>query len=231
MLSKAAKSLVMKIKYILPLCISVLFISSVAESQIIMGRRPPRYGMRPPRSKNQQKQAPKFEPSVNLSVGYGFPNGDKNSIPEYDNAYSSGVSQTGPFTGAIDYRFSRSMSIGVLATHGMVKAPYYSYGNTTGVPDFNFKEDNWAIMLDFLHYIPATKSITTYTRIAVGFNIWTQEYTDALGSKINMAPADLPDLAYQLSLGAQIKMSKNAGFFLEAGYGKYIVNGGLTFKF
>ncbi len=224
----------MKIKYFIPLCIFFLFISTLAESQVIMMGRMPRYRMRPPRSKTQPKQKqPKFEPSVNLSLGYGFPNGDKNYLPSYYNEYNSGTMQSGPFTGAIDYRFSRNMSLGILVTHGMLKAPYYNYGSFSGIPDFNFKTDNWAFMLNMLHYIPVqgAKNIMPYTRIAVGFNVWTQNYTDASGNKISMPPADLPDLAYQLSLGAQIKMSKNAGFFLEAGYGKYILNGGLTFKF
>ena len=195
-----------------------------------MERRPPRYRMRPPRQKNRT-QLPSFQPSLDLSVGYGFPNGDKNYTPGYYNAYSGSITQTGPFTGAIDYHFQRNMSIGVLVTHGMLKAPYYVYGNSSGVPDFNFNADSWAVMLDLLHYIPGTKNVTPYTRVAVGFNIWTQNYTDATGTKISMPPADLPDFAYQLSLGAKFKLSKNSGFFLEAGYGKYIVNGGLTFKF
>jgi len=33
-------------------------------------------------------------------------------------------------------------------------------------------------------------------------------------------------IGYQVSLGARIKLSPNAGCFMEAGYGKYIINGG-----
>jgi hypothetical protein len=46
-----------------------------------------------------------------------------------------------------------------------------------------------------------------------------------------MPTLNLPDLAYQVGLGANFKLSPNAGFFIEAGYGKYILNGGLSLKF
>jgi hypothetical protein len=221
----------MKIKYIIPLLISFMFISSVSESQVIMmGRRPPRYHMRHPRQRYQEN-LPKFEPSVNLSLGYGFPNGDKAYVPDYYNEYNSNITQMGPFTGSLDYRFSRNMSIGVLVTHGTVKAPYYSYGSLLNTPDFNVKLDNWAYMLNLVRYHPVTKNVTVYTRVAIGINSWKQDFTDAGGNKINMAPANLPDLAYQAGLGAQFKMSKNAVFFVEGGYGKYILNAGLSFKF
>jgi len=42
---------------------------------------------------------------------------------------------------------------------------------------------------------------------------------------------DLPALAYQVSFGAKFHLSKEAGLFLEAGYGKYILNGGLALSF
>jgi hypothetical protein len=221
----------MKFKHFFPVCIFVLFLSTTAESQVIVMGRPPRYRMRPPRQKSRAQQLPKFQPSVDISAGYGFPNGDKDYIPTYYNAYNGSVSQTGPFAGSIDYHFQRNMSIGVLVTHGMLKAPYYAYGNTSGVPDFNFNASSWAVMLDILHYIGATKNVTPYTRVALGFNIWDQNYTDAAGDKVSMPSADLPDFAYQLSLGAKFRLSKNSSLFLEAGYGKYIVNGGLSFKF
>jgi hypothetical protein len=219
----------MKMKHFFPLFIAVLFVANVAESQVIMMQpRPPRYRARPPRRNTEN--LPRFQPSLNVSLGYGFPNVDKVDLPAYLDEYNSGTTQTGPFTGSVDYRFSRLMSIGVLVTHGMLNAPYYPYSGTTGTPDFNFKVSNWAFMIDLMHYMQATNNITLYSRVALGVNTWTQNYIDPSGNKMNVPPASLPDLAYQVGLGAQFKMTKNSGFFLEAGYGKYILNGGLTFK-
>jgi opacity protein-like surface antigen len=189
------------------------------------------YGRRPHYPRNRRAQnLPPFQPTVNLSFGYGFPNLDKNELPEFYNLYKgTTTSQTGPITGAVDYRFSRNMSVGVLVTRGKVTAPYYDYNNPSN-PEFAGSLDNWSVMLNFMRYIPAGEKVTPYLRTAIGINSWQQSYTDAQGNKINM-DGTTSELAYQVGLGADFYLSENAGIFLEGGYGKYILHGGLTFKF
>lgn len=189
------------------------------------------YGQTYPRKQQQRRNQnlPKFEPSVILSFGYGFPNVDKNYLSVFYNYYKGNISQTGPFTGAIDYRFSRSMSIGAMVTHGTVSVPYYNYN--TNAKSFTGNLDNWSVMLNFVNYIPVnTTAVTPYVRAAIGINTWKEDYADASGNKVT-TPDPLPDLAYQVGIGAKFNMSKNAGLFLEAGYGKYILHGGIAFKF
>ncbi|HSC40466.1 MAG TPA: hypothetical protein VLD19_21435, partial [Chitinophagaceae bacterium] len=134
------------------------------------------------------------------------------------------------FIGSIDYQFNRRMSIGVLVTHGTVSAPYYDYNNGSNTPDFTGKLNNTSVMLDLVRYIPAGPVVTPYLRTAIGVNIWQQNYTSGSGQQVTDG-VDLPALAYQLSFGAKFHLSKQAGLFVEAGYGKYILNGGLAFSF
>src|SRR4051812_49124153 len=68
-------------------------------------RRPP-----PPPAQNYPKRPP-FEPTLNFSIGYGFPNLDKDQLAGFIDAYKGTVTQKGPITGAVDYQFSRNMSI------------------------------------------------------------------------------------------------------------------------
>jgi hypothetical protein len=81
-------------------------------------------GHRPhPQHYPHRQKRPAFKPTVNLSLGYGFPNLDKNYLPDefYGavNAYKGNQSsQTGPFTGALDFQFSRYNSIGIMGTYG-----------------------------------------------------------------------------------------------------------------
>ena len=46
-----------------------------------------------------------------------------------------------------------------------------------------------------------------------------------------MGGNNISDFAYQASIGTRFNMSPNAGFFIEAGYGKYIISGGLKMSF
>ena len=185
-----------------------------------------------PAQYQQRPQLPPFQPSVNISFGYSYPNLDYTHFANFYNMYKGNVSnQTGPFTGAIDYQFSRYMSIGVLGTYGKVTQPYYAMDNTTGIPDLTGNYENWSLMLNVVSYFPThTRAVSPYLRTAVGVNHWIQDYTDVTGAKTIGIP-EPSTLAYQASLGAKFNLSPRAGIFMEAGYGKYIVNGGLALKF
>lgn len=221
----------MKSKNFLLFCIAVLSFSGVAQSQVFVSPRYRYYRVRPQRPLRQPHPIiPHFDPVVELSLGYGFPNIDKNYLPDYYQAYYNNSSMAGPFTGSINYRFSRFSSVGILVTHGTVQAPYYLFGSGTASPDFTVKLNNWAFMLNMVNYLSGSKNVSPYTRVAIGVNSWQQDFTDALGNKLSMQQIHLPDFAYQLGLGVNFKLSKNTGLFIEGGYGKYIVEGGLTFK-
>jgi len=207
--------------------VTVLLIlaGTAAEAQYGYGRFGPR-----PRRYRQQPPEEYYKPTLQVQLGYGFPNLDKYEFPDFYHADRGNATQTGPFMGAIDYQFNRRMSIGVLVTHGTVKAPYYDYSNSSNTPDFTGRLNNTSVMLDLVRYIPAGPAITPYFRTAIGVNIWQQDYKDASGSEV-ADNVDLPALAYQVSFGAKFHLSKEAGLFLEAGYGKYILNGGLALSF
>ena len=217
-------------KLIFPILVLALLISTLTDAQVIMRKRAGgRIGPKPRQRISQN--LPKFKPTVNISIGYGFPNLDKTYLPDYYDAYKGDISQTGPVIGSLDYQFSRRMSIGVIITHGSVSAPYYGYYSSSSLPVFTTKFDNWSFMLNMVRYIPVSYKITPYIRTAIGVNSWKQEYTDAEDNKVLVEHVDLPDLAYQVGLGAKFNLSKNAALFVEAGYGKYILNGGLSLKF
>jgi hypothetical protein len=220
------------------LIVLVLFVFSsfAAESQsvIVMPRRgytyhPRGHNQKPPQSQKKQT-LPKFTPSLNIYLGYGFPNLDKYQLASgINNAYVGNITQNGPFAGSIDYRFSRNMGIGVLVTNGQVNAPYYNY--YSGKKDYNASLDNWSVMLNLMNYIPVNSTkVTPYFRTAIGVNIWNQNYTDASDNKLNSIYTPT-DLAYQISLGSSVNITKSFGFFGEVGYGKYILLGGLCLKF
>ena len=198
----------------------------------------PRVVIRPGRAQFHRQPAriskPKtepFQPTVNLTFGYGFPSTDQYALASFSNTYKGNIRQTGPFTGTLDFQFSPNMSIGVMGTYSKLSAKYYDNSATNLAPPSVYANlESSSVMLNFVNYIPAGLYVTPYFRTAAGINIWKQDYTDANGYKMN--DVEKPSaFAYQGSFGARFKLSKQAGIFLEAGYGKYIVNGGLSLKF
>ncbi len=220
-------------KQIIVFATLLIFISVAADAQFYGGgvyiekgyRRPP------PRSQHRPK-VPPFKPTVNLSFGYGFPNLDKNYLAQFYNAYQGSPSQqTGPAFASLDYQFSRYTSIGIMGSYGKVSVPYFDYNSNEGIPSFTGRLESWSFMLNMISYMPTTnKAISPYIRTAIGINSWTQDYSYPDGSKAAVV-SNPTDFAYQFSLGARFNFSPNAGFFIEAGYGKYIGSAGLTFRF
>ncbi len=226
------------------LAVLFILISAVTEAQFYGGggfyiqrgyRQPyPRpYRQRYPRQRQQQT----YHPTVNLSFGYGYPNLDKNYFPEQFNgavnAYKrTNYNQTGPITGALDFQFSRYNSIGVIGTYGKVSVPYYDFNSNGETTLFNGNVKSWSVMLNMMTYFPTYESaVSPYIRTAIGINTRNENYTYPDGSKAVIGGDNLTDLAYQVSIGARFNFSPNAGFFIEAGYGRYIASGGLTFRF
>lgn len=229
-------------KQITFLSILLILMCSVAGAQFYGGgvyiqrgyRRPPP----PPRPQQHypRKKAPSFKPTVNLSLGYGFPNLDKNYFPDefYGgvNAYKgSQFSQTGPFNAALDFQFSRYASIGVMGTYGKTSVPYYDYSSEFSGPAFTGNIESWSVMMNMMTYFPSYQTVSPYIRTAIGLVNRNENYSYPDGSKVVADLKDVTDLAYQVSIGTRFNLFQNAGFFIEAGYGRYIVNGGLTFKF
>jgi Outer membrane protein beta-barrel domain len=221
----------MKKKYWLLLLITGLFMTNTYSQVFIGGRIGGGFGYGGGyrggyghRRSQPRKTYSTFKPEVYVSLGYGFPNVDAYQFSNdyYDGLYKGNVSQTGPFTGSIDYRYNRNNSIGIMATYGKVGVPYNDiYNSYQGTINM----ETWSVLLNFMQYAPLSNSATLYFREAIGANINNVSY---VGSLSNYEP---DAFAYQLGIGAKFKLTDNVSFFTEAGYGKYILHGGLSFAF
>jgi len=210
--------------------LSVVLLAGAAKTNAQYGTRvyvSPGYA-RPYHQPHRRQQNSNFRPSLTINLGYGFPNLDKNYLGAFTNANIGNYSQTGPISGSIDYQFSPYTSIGLMGTYGKVSAPYYdAYNNTQA---FTGSLENVSVMLNLINYFPTyNRNVSPYLRTAIGVNSWSQNYTDNDGNKMTDVP--LPTaFAYQVSLGVKFHLSNNTGLFIEGGYGKYILAGGLSFK-
>lgn len=185
-----------------------------------------------PRGNNYKRDSSyRFKPSMSINVGYGLPNLDKYQFAQTYQFYNQPYSETGPIAAAIDYRFSRTMAVGLLITSGTSKTNYYDYYSNNPSAAFQGKLSSTAIMLDLVNYMPVNNNhIAPYLRTALGVNIWNEDYYNTNGNKINFSSYPT-DFAYQVSIGSNFYIAEHVGFFAEVGYGKYIFNAGLAFKF
>lgn len=187
-----------------------------------------RFGGRGGYYRRDREEMQNFTPSLDVSVGYGFPNLDKYLLNDFYNYYTGSTSQTGPITATVDYHFNPRMAIGVMVNYAKVSRSYNSYN--TGEQSFSGNLTNTAVLLNFTRYLGMSQKIQPYTRTAIGINTGQVKYISNDGSKVN-GDNDGTSLAYQVGLGAKFIITQHGGFFIEAGYGKYILSAGLTMKF
>src|SRR4051812_42993694 len=184
----------------LPILIIVILVTSfTGEAQYYYYGRPrARIQRRPPNPSSQNHpKPPPFEPTLNLSIGYGFPNLDKDQLANFFDAYQGTATQKGPVTVAVDYQFTRNMSIGVMGTYGKVTAPYYDYNSNSSFPAFTGSLENWSVMFNLMSFMPTyNRQLEPYLRTAIGVNNWTQSYLDLEGNKVAQLP-EPTQLAYQ----------------------------------
>jgi opacity protein-like surface antigen len=207
--------------------LGLILVACFYESNAQYGGRG-RYGRDREYRRERLRELQNFKPSLDVSIGYGFPNLDKYLLADFYNYYQGGTTQSGPIIASIDYRFTPRMAIGVMVNYGKVSRPYYNY--YTGEQDFTGSITNTAILLNFTRYMGFSQKIVPYTRTAIGINTGESKYLAGDGSKA----ADTDEgtsLAYQVGLGVQFNATKHGGFFVEAGYGKYIIAGGLKMRF
>src|SRR5689334_64405 len=102
-----------------------IFVHTVSHAQNRM--RPMRRG--PYHQRTIRTNLPPFKPSASISIGYGFPNLDKDQFVQFYNYYPGNASPTGQIHGSLDYQFNRNASIGVMASHGKISMPYYGYND------------------------------------------------------------------------------------------------------
>jgi hypothetical protein len=179
-----------------------------------------------PQRARRDSMMPKFDPKISFSIGAGFPNLDVNQLAGFFNYFRGNASQSIPIIGSVDYQYSRTSSIGLMVTHGKVSAPYYdNFSNQV----FTGSLDNLSVMVNMINYMPTHSIVEPYLRTAVGINIWNQNYIDGAGNKMVFV-SEPSMLAYQISLGANVRLSKNLKFYTEVGYGKYILQTGLKFQ-
>lgn len=100
---------------------------------------------------------PSFTPSLSLSIGYGYPNLDKNEFLSFYNFYRGHSTETGPVHASIDYQLNRRSSVGIMVAYAKVSAPYYDYnGTATSSPSFQGKLEDWSILFTWCDtYQPA----------------------------------------------------------------------------
>ena len=176
---------------------------------------------------------------IHMSYGYGFPRLDdgKFKFNKDKNAYR--VEGVGPFAFKVEYGLSRQLSIGLSATYIQYTSDWEElrfdpYHQREIWFKYGTKLHDVSAMLRLNYHWIVTARSDFYVGGGMGYNYWksedfttfTPEDTTFNSSFKNPGP-----FAAELTLGYRLYFRQRNAFYIEAGYGKSVIQAGFVFKF
>ncbi len=176
---------------------------------------------------------------IHMSYGYGFPRLDNSRFDFHKDKNNFRVVGVGPFIFKAEYGLTRELSVGISATY----IKYRSDWQELRFDDFHNRDlwttygtvaEDLAIMLRFNYHYRVTPRSDLYIGGGMGYNMWTEE--DVLPGRADDSTFNsffkVPGAtAAELTLGYRYYFRQRNAFYVEAGYGKSIVQAGFVFKF
>ena len=162
-----------------------------------------------------------------FSVQYGFPNTIRNSLESFIGFNQTNKKSLGPFSVSYEYHINDLMSIGLNLSYASYSADYkdaLGFGLA-----FKGTLRNPAILLQSIKYFESDSKAMLYAKGSIGINLWSGEYKRPDGSDYQNFNAPTP-LGYNAVVGVKYGFAPDIFGYIEAGYGKYIVAAGLSFK-
>jgi hypothetical protein len=162
-----------------------------------------------------------------FSVQHGFPNTIKNSMENFIGFNQTNKKSAGPVSISYEYHANALLSLGISFSYSSYSADYKDILGA-GVT-FKGTLRNPAILLQSTKYFENNGKALLYAKGSIGINLWSGEYTD--GNNGDFQNMNFPSpLGYNAVVGVKYGFSPNNYGYIEAGYGKYVVAAGISFK-
>lgn len=173
-----------------------------------------------------------------ISTGYGFPNWGKTLTKSaVVNSQATNVSATGfgPMHFKFEYGFTDRFGLGLSVNYvnfGFVwREPNDNYPvSGPQAYDYNFKVSSLAINLRFNRHWEVNDKIDAYWGMGLGYaNTVLKESSNDPNYKSASFTVPIP-VSFELTFGMRYYFTENIGMYVEGGYAKSILQGGLVVK-
>jgi len=162
-----------------------------------------------------------------ISFQHGFPNTIKNSLESFFGFDQTNKKSIGPVSIAYEYHIKPEFSIGINLSYASYSADYKDVFGFSAA--FTGKIRNTALMIHSIKYFQNESKYLIYAKGNVGLNLWSGEYRSANGDEYKNFNAPTP-VAYNAMVGVKYGLTSSIYPYIEAGYGKYVVAAGISFK-
>lgn len=176
---------------------------------------------------------------IHMSYGYGFPRLDDNRFNFHKDKNAYRVEGVGPFIFKAEYGLSRQISIGLSATYIQYTSDWEEqrfdpYHQRTLWFKFGTKAHDVTAMLRLNYHWIVTPRSDLYIGGGMGYNYWKSEDFTTFSpedSTFNAFFKQPAPFAAELTIGYRHYFRQRNAFYMEAGYGRSIIQAGFVFKF
>ncbi len=176
---------------------------------------------------------------IHFSYGYGFPRLDNKRFDRWKDAVEYRVVGVGPLIFKAEYGLTRQLSLGLSATYikytsDFEQLKFDEYHQRNLFVKYGTVVDDIALMLRLNYHWRVTPRSDIYMGGGMGYNIWkVEDFTkyppeDTTFNSFFKKPSGI---AAELSIGYRLYFRERNAIYIEAGYGKSIVQAGFVFKF
>jgi len=176
---------------------------------------------------------------LHFSYGYGFPRLENRRFDLHKDKNEYRVVGVGPFNFKAEYGLTRQLSIGISATYieytsDWEEQRFDTYHQRDIWFTYGTKVQDIAAMLRLNYHWIVTPRSDFYVGGGLGYNKWkSEDFTsfspeDSLFTSYFKEPGSF---SAEITLGYRYYFRQRNAIYIEAGYGKSIVQAGFVFKF
>jgi opacity protein-like surface antigen len=180
------------------------------------------------------------EGSMAATLGYGFPNLGKSILSAGDYYEDEKIFGVGPMHARFEYGLTDRFGIGVsinFATFGHTwNETYDVYNSTTGLYtsttyEYEEKVTSLAFLIRFNRHFEVSDKVDIFSGFGLGYNSWKATYSSNNPNDTNESISFPIPIGMEATLGVRFYFTDNIGAYIEAGWAKSIIQGGIAFKF
>lgn len=185
--------------------------------------------------RNQRRRQAFEQNSTIITIGYGVPNLGKAIFNIYKDELGFYTSGIGPIHAKYEFgltdHFGIGVSIGFVDFKAAWLTKYHNANNELQEYEEGFKGSSFGIMARGNYHFSTSKRLDPFVGFGIGYNRmsfgWFSEYEYADELSLSFP---IP-FATELSIGARYYLSDNIGAYAELGWGKSLLQAGLSMKF
>lgn len=176
---------------------------------------------------------------IHFSYGYGAPRLDSKLFEFHKNEIEYFTRGIGPFIFKAEYGIKRNLSIGLSFTYIKYNSEFKRIRfDSTHLKDLPFvygtTVHDIAAMLRVNYHKVITPRLDIYLGGGAGYNMWmSKDYTNYWPDQdsLNLQFVKPFPVIFEASAGFRYFVLNRTALFIEAGYGKSVVQAGVVFKF